>query len=259
MHMAVDGTRHRIQITSLPRFLNRHLGIRGADEMDVATWVTVSEQQLLEVRAGAVFHDGPGELSAVWRILAWYPDDVWRYRMAAAWKRIAQVEPFVGRTGDVEDDLGSHVIGLSLVRDIMRLAILQARHYAPYPKWLGTAFTSIPDAKTLVPWLDRARFATTWQDREAGIVGAVRILAERHNALGLTGHVDPAPRPFHQRPFVVMDAERFADALSASIRDPAVRALPAHLGGIDQYLDSTDAVVNHQDLRQVLREWVRAR
>jgi hypothetical protein len=54
-----------------------------------------------------------------------------------------------------------------------------------------------------------------------------------------------------------MDAERFADALTASIEDPVVRALPRHLGGIDQYLDSTDALV-HGELRRVIREWVRA-
>jgi hypothetical protein len=259
VYMAVEGAMHRIQITSLPRFLQRHLGIQRGDEIDVVTWVTVSEQQVLEITAGAVFHDGLGDLSEIRRILAWYPDDVWRYRMAAGWKRIAQVEPFVGRTGDVGDDLGSHVIGLSLVRDVMRLALLQARHYAPYPKWLGTAFARVPDAAELMPWLDRARFSVTWQDREAGTVGAVRILAERHNALGLTEHIDPTPRPFHQRPFTVMDAERFADALTASIQDPAVQALPAHLGGIDQYLDSTDAVVNNEDMRQVLRAWLRSR
>jgi hypothetical protein len=164
----------------------------------------------------------------------------------------------VSRTGDVGDDLGSHVIGLSLVRDVMRLALLQARHYAPYPKWLGTAFARVPDVAELVPWLNRARFAVTWQEREAGIVGAVRALTARHNALGLTTPVDPTPRPFHQRPFTVMDAERFADALTTSIQDPAVQALPKHLGGIDQYLDSTDALVN-AELRQALREWLRSR
>lgn len=261
VHMADDSDasslHHLIHITSPPRFLEEKLGIRHVDDMDVAAWLSMTEQQLLEVTAGAVFHDDAGELSMSRERLAWYPDDVWRCRMAAAWKRIAQIEPFVGRTGEMHDDLGSQVIGLTLVRDVMRLAILQARHYAPYSKWLGTAFTRIPIATRLGPWLDRARHATSWPEREAGIVGAVRILAENHNALGLTDHIDPTPRPFHARPFEVMDAERFADALTMSIEDTAVRRMPKHLGGIDQYMDSTDAL-GHRELRDVIRRWLRS-
>ena len=256
VHMAIDGDLHRVAITSLPALLERHLGIRSAAEIDVAMWVTVAGQQLLELTAGTVVHDDLGELTRLREALAWYPDDVWRYRLAAQWKRIAQSEPFVGRAGEVGDDLGSHVVGMSLVRDVMQLALLQARCYAPYAKWLGTAFARLPVAAELTPWLDRARFATTWLEREAGIVGAVRVLAERHNSLGLTGQLDPSPRPFHDRPFTVIDAGRFAAALRDSIRDPAVRALPAHLGGIDQVMDSTDALVN-ADLRRALRVWLR--
>ena len=262
VHMAddteVSSRRHGINITSSSRLLEQHLGLRSVNELDMAAWLTLSEQQLLEVTSGIVFHDDIGELSEIRQALAWYPEDVWRYRMAAAWKRIAQLEPFVGRTGEVGDDLGSHIIGLSLVRDVMRLAMLQARSYAPYAKWLGSAFNLLPAAHSLMPWLDRARLARTWQEREAGVIGAVGILAKHHNGLALTEPIDPCPRPFHTRPFEVMDAERFAVALTSSIKHPAVRALPKHLGGIDQYMDSTDALVN-TELRQVLREWLRHR
>lgn len=41
------------------------------------------------------------------------------------------------------------------------------------------------------------------------------------------------------RPFLVLDAYRFADALIPTISDPAVRALPP-VGAIDQFVDSTD-------------------
>lgn len=261
MHMASDDEEeplsHRIRITSVPTFLQEAIGVRVLDEIDVATWLTIPEQTLLEVTAGAVFRDDTDEIEAFRQRLAWYPEDVWRYRLAAGWKRIAQIEPFIGRTGEVHDDLGSQVIALSLARDVMRLALLQEKRYAPYSKWLGTAFSRLDCAAALTPHLDAARYASSWQEREHGIVQAVAILAERQNDLALSEHVDPEPRRFHSRPFTVIDADRFARALSQAIGDPEVKAMPPYLGGIDQLVDSTDALVN-RDLRMAMREWLRA-
>jgi hypothetical protein len=48
---------------------------------------------------------------------------------------------------------------------------------------------------------------------------------------------------------------RFSDALLASISDPAVRQLPPHIGGIDQYIDSTDAL-NATSLHHAIRGWI---
>lgn len=262
VHMATGeegGPRsHRIRITSVPAFMDETLGIRSTGDLDVATWLTVPEQTLLELTAGAVFRDDQGHLSDLRGAVAWYPDEVWRYRLAAAWKRIAQIEPFVGRAGEVGDDVGSHLIAMSLVRDIMRLALLQERQYAPYAKWLGTAFARLDVAPSLSPLIDAARFARSWQERERGVVQAVVVLAKRQNRLELSEPIDPAPRGFHARPFTVIDAERFADALTRSITDPDVRALPTHLGGIDQYVDSTDALVM-KELRMTVRDWLRTR
>jgi hypothetical protein len=41
-----------------------------------------------------------------------------------------------------------------------------------------------------------------------------------------------------------------------SVSDPAVRALPIHLGGLDQFIDSTDAF-NYVAMHLVIRDWVR--
>jgi hypothetical protein len=48
---------------------------------------------------------------------------------------------------------------------------------------------------------------------------------------------------------------RFADALLATITDPAIRDLPPYLGGIDQYIDSTDAM-NATSLHHAIRRWI---
>lgn len=256
-HMAEgDGPiNHRVTITSAGEWLGERLGIASTRGMTAANWLTLPEQRLLEVVGGRVFHDDTGEITAVREDLAWYPDDVWRYRMAAQWMRIDQLEPFVGRCGELGDDLGSQLVAMTLVKDAMKLAFLMERRYAPYAKWLGTAFGRLDLAGSLGPHLDAARYARTWREREAGVASAVEILARHHNAMGLTEFVDPEPRAFFSRPFRVMFGGRFAEALLATIRDPEIRALPRHLGGIDQYIDSTDAM-NATELHRAIREWI---
>src|SRR6185437_4899603 len=89
--------------------------------------------------------------------------------------------------------------------------------------------------------LTAAMTASTWHDRERHLVIAYQTVANLHNDLGLTAPVDPCVRPFHDRPFRVLHAERFTAVLIGSITDPAVRALPL-TGAIDQFVDSTDAL-----------------
>lgn len=150
---------HAITISTPGRWLRSRLGIDADGDLDAATWVTLSEQALLEATSGDVFRDDSGRISAGRARLAWYPDEVWRYRMAAQWKRIDQLEPFVGRCGEVGDDLGSQLVAMSLVRDVIKLAFLLERRYAPYPKWFGTAFQRLDLAGPLTPHLDKARCA----------------------------------------------------------------------------------------------------
>lgn len=236
---------HGVTIGTVSGFLMSTCEITSTASLDTATWLTMSEQHLLEVTRGGVWRDDIGDLTRVRRDLAWYPDDVWRYRLAAGWKRVAQHEAFIGRTGEIGDDLGSQLITLALVRDIVQLAFLLERHYAPYEKWFGSAFARLSLAPILTPFLDWARFAKGWHEREAAIVDAVQLLGHAQNDLTIAEPVDPAPRPFFNRPFQVMFAERFSDALIDAISDPDVLAMPRHLGGIDQYIDTTDG-----------REWI---
>jgi len=86
--------------------------------------------------------------------------------------------------------------------------------------------------------------ATSWQEREKPLVAAYELVAEMHNELGIT---DPQPTKasrFHSRPFLVIQADNFADAIRAVIASEEVRALPMHLGAIDQFIDSTDVLSN---------------
>jgi uncharacterized protein DUF4037 len=242
--------RHWVQVTDLWGFFAEQLGADPAHPLPTAAWLAVPTQVLRELTGGAVFHDGLGLLEPYRRRLAWYPDDVWRYVLACQWMRLSQEEPFVGRCGEVGDELGSAVIAARQVRDLMKLCLLVNRIYPPYGKWLGTAFAALPCAPALAPHLSGAVAARSWPERERHLSPAYEAVAGLHNELGLTEPVDVEVRYFHDRPFRVLDAHRFTEALVPTIRDPALRALPL-VGAIDQYVDSTDLTDrSHADRRR---------
>nr|WP_205856970.1 DUF4037 domain-containing protein [Phytoactinopolyspora endophytica] len=248
-----DGVvNHRVSVNDVSGWLKAQLGIGVVSaEPTVDDWLAMPQQKLAEVTGGMVFHDGLGTLKAVRRRLAWYPDDVWRYLLACQWQRISQEEAFVGRCAEVGDDLGSALVTGRLVRDLMRLCLLLGRRYTPYSKWLGSAFRQLPVAERLTPSLCGALTAVEYQAREQHLCDAYEIVAASQNEMGLAEKMDPTRRQYHSRPFRVLHAGRFAQALARTIIDPALRALPLS-GSVDQWADNTDFLGQHGPVRAAI-------
>ncbi len=235
---------HRVSVAVLGDFTRHYLGWAGTQPLTPADWLSFPAQKLATLTAGEVYHDdlGPDGPSALQAQLAYYPRDVWLYRLAAGWARLGQEEHLMGRAGSVGDELGAALIGARLVRDVMNLAFLMERQYAPYPKWFGTAFRQLACAQTLLPWLTQSVRAPTWEAREAALVPAYEALAVMHNRLDLTPPLPTRVTEFHGRGFRVIALHGFADALLDTIEDPTVRALGnrSPIGNIDQVSDNTD-------------------
>jgi hypothetical protein len=234
------AARHRVQVTALGAWLTGQLGFDPRAGITLLDWLSTPAQRLAEATTGAVFHDEPGELTRARAALAWYPQDVWRYLLASQWQRTGQEEAFPGRCAEVGDELGSAVVTARLARDLMRLCLLMRRRYPPYSKWLGTAFARLPGGAGLAADLAEAVSAGRWRDREPPLCRAWEAAAALHNQLGLTAPLDPGTRGFHDRPYRVIGAQRFATALRGAITDPRIRRLPL-TGSADQFTDSTDA------------------
>jgi Domain of unknown function (DUF4037) len=229
-----------VVVVGIGSFLTWQLGFDPRQGI-TTDWLVTPQQSLLSVTAGAVYHDGLGQLEAVRRTLAWYPRDLWLWQLGAQWRRIAQEEHFPGRAAETGDDLGCRLLVARLVRDVMRLCLLLERRYAPYSKWLGTAFGRLNSASTVGPLLAQALTAATWPAQQRALVAACQQAAIRHNQLGLTEPLDPNPRPFHDRPYLVVDADRFTNACLAAMADRTLASLPP-IGAIDQFVDSTDVL-----------------
>jgi GrpB-like predicted nucleotidyltransferase (UPF0157 family) len=229
--------RHRVEVTTVGRFFASTCGIDPTiDPIPAVAWLRAPTQRLASLTAGVVLADPHRELAAARATIAWYPDAVWRYVLGCQWRRLAQHEAFIGRAGEVGDDVGSRIIAGRQARDLLRLGFLVERRWAPYDKWLGAAFGRLALAADVAPHLEVLVGSATWADRQAAYASAAATLAKRFNALELVEPLDPTPRPFHDRPFVVLGADRFADAclVESPLRSRGWR------GAVDQWTDSTD-------------------
>lgn len=140
----------------------------------------------------------------------------------------------------VGDELGARVVAARLVSDLMRLSFLLERRYAPYSKWLGSAFSLLACAPALRPVSsDRALDSRDATARDYALLEASETAAVIRDAIGLTSRVRARRRRFFSRPFEVIDADAIASALRDAITDTEVRDLGRLVGSVDQFVDST--------------------
>jgi hypothetical protein len=241
---------HQVTVGVWDRWLSDHLGFDVAGELSPADWLVIPQQRLLEVVAGPVLADPDGVLADARARLAWYPRDVWWWLLACQWRRIAQEEAFVQRTAEVGDHLGSVVVAARLVRDAMRLALLIARRYAPYSKWLGSAFARLPHPDDLDRHLSAVLTAPDAAARQQALAAGFETLARRYLDLPGTGRLEPSARPFHDRPALVLGADRFVDDCLHRVADPRLRGLPL-IGSVDQFADNTDLTTDPARLQRL--------
>jgi hypothetical protein len=239
--VASGPVNHRVEMYTLHGFFLDYVNVDIAETLEAADWLTLPQQKLRSITSGRVFHDDLG-LEEIRARFSWYPHDVWLYVLASAWARIGQEGHLMGRAGLAGDEIGSAIIGSRLVRDIMRLAFLMEKEYAPYAKWFGTGFTRLRSAGRLAPFLTDALPTVTWEQREASLCPAYEILAQMHNDLGITERLPTQVSQFWGRPFRVIQGDRFTKAIMHRIRDRQIVALTRRrpIGSIDLWSDSTD-------------------
>ena len=250
---------HKVEIATVADFAVSRLGVDPTRGLSVLDWLSVPGQSVLEVIAGPVFTDRTRTLAPVRTLLAWYPADVERYVLAAGWQRLCQSLPMMGRTAEAGDELGSRLLSAGLAGDLLWLAFALSRRWAPYAKWRGTAFRSLPVAARLGPLLDAAVAAAGWRERENALATACELILDIQREQGL-----PAPGsaviPFFDRPYRTVD-DAVPQGLLGAITDPDVARLPPMVGSIEQWVDSTDVLSSpgrRAALQRACRIWADA-
>lgn len=231
--------RHRIEIFTIKSFFKDYLNFDIKHNISAYDWLIFPEQKLLTITAGKIFYDDL-DLQNLIKKIQYYPKDIWYYLLASQWTRISQEEHFMGRCGELNDEIGSKIIATRLVKDIMKMCFLMEKQYTPYIKWFGTKFYNLKSSKTLKPILNAIMQSDNWKIREKYLVKAYEYLAKMHNSLKITKPLKTKADFFYDRPFLVINGGLFASEIRKQIKDPAVKSIKLNIGSINQFSDSTD-------------------
>ncbi|MHB0935225.1 MAG: DUF4037 domain-containing protein [Armatimonadota bacterium] len=99
-------------------------------------WLLIADEALYHVTNGEVFHDPTGDLTRRREIFGYFPDNVWRFKLAGRAMRIDvqryQMERCIAHGEALATDLMLHE-GL---REVLHLICLVNQRYAPNDRWL---------------------------------------------------------------------------------------------------------------------------
>lgn len=241
---AASSGNFNIDVESVEDLFSRYLGCNPFDDIKPVDWLTFSEHKLLAVTSGKIFHDGLGEMEFVRKKFSYYPQDVWLYMIAAQWIKIFEQQAFVGRCGYVGDDLGSMLIATRQVKNLMQICFLFERKYAPYSKWFGTAFSQLDCAQKLNPIFKKIIQAKDWKKRQLFLAKAYKLIAQMHDALGITSPLKKTFTKNDGRNYLVIADESFVQELFDNLNEKDVKNIKHSLGSINQFVDSSDQINN---------------
>jgi len=251
---STDGTGyHHVVITTPQRFLELTTGIPGVPGSDF-DWLAVSEQRLLEFTSGEVFEDFSGELTVFREKLAYFPEDVWRYRIAYSLSDIGSDDNLISLCGQRGDLISMHLNAARTVEKIMRLVFLLNRTYAPlYPKWLHRNFMKLPEIaveieKSLMLILEAKEYQSKM---EALKLVYEKILTFMENRKLCEKH--PAVYQRHNSGIdydIQTSAKDILSTISGELKELLIDGIS--LGAIGQWMFNQDIIVNAEHMKSLL-------
>jgi hypothetical protein len=248
-----DTGYHHVVITTPKRFFELTLGVPGVPESDL-DWLAVSEQRLLEFTSGEVFEDFTGELTALREKLAYFPEDVWRYRIAYSLSDIGTDDNLISLCGQRGDQISMHLNAARTVEKIIKLVFLLNKTYTPlYPKWLHRNFMKLPE---IAADIEQSLFAVLEAKEYQSKMDALKLIYEKVLTLMENRNLCEKHPAVFQRDFsgIDYDIQTSAKEVLSTIRGELKELLidGIALGAIDQWMFNQDIIVSAEHMKSLL-------
>lgn len=127
----------RVGVLCLEDFYLEILG-RDLAPKTAAEWFAIPEPALNAAVSGRVFEDALGRFTQIREaLLAYYPEEVWRKKLAESLARAAQAGQYnYARAMKRGERIAAEIALTEFVKEAMQIVYLLNRKYAPFYKWM---------------------------------------------------------------------------------------------------------------------------
>ena len=124
-------------------------------EMTIGQWLAAPEYALAEAVNGEIFFDNFGEVTERRRVLAFYPEDVRRKKLAGHLLGMAQAGQYnYMRCIRHGEGAAAQLAAGEFVRSAISVIFLLNRRYQPYYKWSFRALRALPELSLLAELME---------------------------------------------------------------------------------------------------------
>ncbi|MCR5421285.1 MAG: DUF4037 domain-containing protein [Lachnospiraceae bacterium] len=154
---------------------------------------SISEEHLSASINGEIFKAGSGDFIKIRKMLSYYPDNIWRKRIATELHYSAQMGQYnYIRMLKRGDKVASELALAGYMEHTMKLVYLINRKYAPYYKWLHHGMADLEKAAVIMDIFNAVYDMPKGDERIRMTIEIVAaIIIEELEKIGMAGNVAP--------------------------------------------------------------------
>lgn len=132
-----------IRAWTVDEFFSSMTGVASPPARDRG-WLLIADEALFHVTNGEVFHDPAGDFTRRREAFGYYPDNVWRFKLAGRAMRISVQQYEAERSIAHGEELAADLALAEGLREVLHFLCLVNRRYAPMDKWLPWIVRRLP-------------------------------------------------------------------------------------------------------------------
>jgi hypothetical protein len=229
---------HLIEIITFEDYLKNNYLIDKTNHFIYKDWLHFTDQNLIEITSGSVFHDGLKKVNNTRGELKFYPLDICKLRLAVVWNYISNKEAFIGRSAALNDYIGLRINANRIINYLIKILFYLENKYIPYSKWFGHSFKQLNVYSSVGDIVMDLLKENVPEKIEDTICILYEKVIEKHNENEELPHLKNKRRHYFNRPYKVIFAENIVGELLNSIHDEEIKKIDLKKYGYDIIIDA---------------------